>query len=361
MRTRTHAYMHTHTHMHTKCTYVRAYVCMYICIEGNWEDIDCGWQSLVQIIDHWGQYGKYLSQYAGPGHWHDPDMLLIGNNCLTTFEEQSQMALWAISAAPLIMGNDLRNISAVSKAILQNKDAIAVDQDPLGKMGYRVNMSADGHGQVWARALSDGAVAVGAYNKGGGTPSGVTLVESGAYCANATGVDNKQSFGYTLASCAAAVGMSDRCVAARAVGGIFYYSEGYNGQCTCAKDACTTRHQMGTYSIYKLSPGTPALGADVTVHFDDLVAMTAESGATASGADKGRGSSSHSSSSGNVGGGGDGFAAAASSSFSSSSYKVYDIWQGKDLGTFKDTFVAKNVGMHGTGFFRLTPVTDGSN
>ena len=100
-----------------------------------------------------GQYGKYLSQWAGPGHWHDPDMLLIGNGCLTTFEEQTQMALWSISAAPLIMGNDLRNITDASKAILLNKHAIAVDQDPLGKMGYRVNVTADGHGQVWARSV----------------------------------------------------------------------------------------------------------------------------------------------------------------------------------------------------------------
>ena len=78
-------------------------------------------------------------------------MLLIGNGCLTTAEEQTQMALWSISAAPLIMGNDLRNVAAASKAILQNNEAIAVDQDPLGKMGYRVNVSADGHGQVWGR------------------------------------------------------------------------------------------------------------------------------------------------------------------------------------------------------------------
>ena len=41
------------------------------------------WQSLTQIIEHWGRYGKYLSKWAGPGHWHDPDMLLIGNGCLT--------------------------------------------------------------------------------------------------------------------------------------------------------------------------------------------------------------------------------------------------------------------------------------
>lgn len=94
----------------------------------NWEDIDCGWSSLVQIIGHWGEWGRELAKTAGPGHWHDPDMLLIGNDCLTLAEEQTQLALWAISAAPLIMGNDLRNISAESKAVLLNKHAIAVSQ-----------------------------------------------------------------------------------------------------------------------------------------------------------------------------------------------------------------------------------------
>ena len=58
----------------------------------------------LQIIDHWGEYTAELAAWAGPGHWHDPDMLLIGNGCLTHAEEQTQMSLWAIFAAPLIMG-----------------------------------------------------------------------------------------------------------------------------------------------------------------------------------------------------------------------------------------------------------------
>lgn len=92
---------------------------------------------------------------AGPGHWHDPDMLVIGNGCLTHAEEQTQMALWSIVAAPLIMGNDLRNVSAASKAILLNVHAIAIDQDPLGKMGYRLT-SDDYTTQIWVRHLHNG-------------------------------------------------------------------------------------------------------------------------------------------------------------------------------------------------------------
>jgi|EP01046_Picozoa_sp_COSAG06_P074266 alpha-N-acetylgalactosaminidase len=70
----------------------------------NWNDIQCNWHSLGSIIDHWGDYGLSLQPFAGPGHWHDMDMLLIGNGCVTHDEEMTQMAIWAISASPLIMG-----------------------------------------------------------------------------------------------------------------------------------------------------------------------------------------------------------------------------------------------------------------
>ncbi|EDQ85367.1 uncharacterized protein MONBRDRAFT_38878 [Monosiga brevicollis MX1] len=91
----------------------------------NWNDIQCNWASLSSIIDHWGQYGETLRKYAGPGHWNDPDMLLIGNDCINADEARTQMAIWSIVAAPLIMGNDVRNISAEHRNILLNKDAIA--------------------------------------------------------------------------------------------------------------------------------------------------------------------------------------------------------------------------------------------
>ena len=107
----------------------------------NYRDIQCNWASLSGIIAHWGLYGEALQPYAGPGHWHDMDMLLIGTTsqghdggtagerCVTLEEEKTQMAIWSISAAPLIMGNDMRNVTAASKKILFNKDAIAVNQD----------------------------------------------------------------------------------------------------------------------------------------------------------------------------------------------------------------------------------------
>ena len=61
----------------------------------NWNDIQCNWNSLSSIIDHWGDYGSSLQPFAGPGHWHDMDMLLIGNGCVSIEEEFTQMAIWA--------------------------------------------------------------------------------------------------------------------------------------------------------------------------------------------------------------------------------------------------------------------------
>ena len=130
----------------------------------NWDDIQCNWNSLSSIIDDWGDWGPVLTTYAGPGHWNDPDMLLIGNDCITDAEARTQMAIWSIIAAPLIMGNDVRNLTASTLAILSNEHAIAVNQDVLGKQGLRLTASNVSE-QVWARPLHDGSVAVGLYNK----------------------------------------------------------------------------------------------------------------------------------------------------------------------------------------------------
>lgn len=88
------------------------------------------------------------------------DMLLIGNGGLNVEEAKTQMAIWSIMASPLIMGNDLRNISAEFREILLNKEVIAVNQDSLGIPGLRL---VDGNEQVWARNLSDGSYAVALY------------------------------------------------------------------------------------------------------------------------------------------------------------------------------------------------------
>jgi len=107
------------------------------------------------------------------------DMLLIGNDCITIEEQKTQMAIWSISASPLIMGNDLRKVSDTSKAILLNAEAIAVNQDSMGKMGIRhPAYTAQSGSQLWFRELANGDVAVALYNKdcnGRGDEKDITL------------------------------------------------------------------------------------------------------------------------------------------------------------------------------------------
>jgi alpha-galactosidase len=99
-----------------------------------------------------------LESYAGPGHWNDPDMLEVGNGGMSNTEYQSHFSLWAILAAPLMAGNDLRDMKPDIRNILTNKEVIAVDQDALGEQGRRV--SKDGDLEVWSKQLNDGSRAV---------------------------------------------------------------------------------------------------------------------------------------------------------------------------------------------------------
>ena len=105
-----------------------------------------------------------LARYARPGHWNDPDMLEIGNGGMTLDEYKTHMSLWAILAAPLLAGNDLTKTKPEELAILENKDAIAIDQDLLGKQGDRV--SATGPYEVWMKPMAKGRKAIGLFNRG---------------------------------------------------------------------------------------------------------------------------------------------------------------------------------------------------
>lgn len=125
----------------------------------NWYDIGHSWYSISHIIQHWGNMTEWR-KYAGPGHWNDPDMLVIGMKDGLNYEEsKTQMSLWAILAAPFLMSNDLRTIDDWAKEILLNKEVIAVDQDPLGLQGYRLSPF-EQNDQVWIRELKDGEYAI---------------------------------------------------------------------------------------------------------------------------------------------------------------------------------------------------------
>jgi alpha-galactosidase len=105
-----------------------------------------------------------LERFAGPGHWNDPDMLLVGLGKITTDEGRTQVSLWSLLAAPLIASADLRKISPENLAILSNPEIIAVDQDPAGVQGRQV--SEEGPLDIWMKVLADGSKVVGLFNRG---------------------------------------------------------------------------------------------------------------------------------------------------------------------------------------------------
>ena len=121
-----------------------------------------GGLSIAEIIDK----NADLYPWAGPGHWNDPDMLQVGNGSLTYDENKTHFSMWCMMAAPLLAGNDLRKVSKENLEILLNKEAIAIDQDPLGIQGRRYYDY--GNEEIWVKKLSDGA-AVCFYNRGNST------------------------------------------------------------------------------------------------------------------------------------------------------------------------------------------------
>jgi alpha-galactosidase len=125
-----------------------------------WEGVKTYSSGVLNILDK--QVG--LESFSGPGHWNDPDMLEVGNGGMTTEEYRAHFSLWAMLAAPLIAGNDLSAMSPETRAILTNREVIAVDQDPLGQQGRRVAKTGDL--EVWARPLKGGGRAVILLNRG---------------------------------------------------------------------------------------------------------------------------------------------------------------------------------------------------
>jgi alpha-galactosidase len=125
-------------------------------------DISDSWPSMIHIVDQSGQHAAV----AGPGGWNDPDMLEIGNGGMTDDEYRAHLSLWAVMAAPLIAGNDLRTMAPEIRAILTNTEVLAVDQDSLGTQGAKV--AEPSHGlEVWSKPLRDGARAVVLLNRTG--------------------------------------------------------------------------------------------------------------------------------------------------------------------------------------------------
>jgi alpha-galactosidase len=147
---------------------------------------DIGFSHSIQWADVLRNYDKNAlhPEAAGPGHWNDPDYLgpELG---MTPAEAQAQFSLWAVAAAPLIIGSDVRALSQQTIDMLTNRDVLAIDQDPLGVQGTAV--STQGDGQVWVKPLANGDRAVALLNRGDAplsistTATAVGLGGAGAY------------------------------------------------------------------------------------------------------------------------------------------------------------------------------------
>ncbi|SMD23301.1 NPCBM/NEW2 domain-containing protein [Kibdelosporangium aridum] len=122
-------------------------------------DINDTWPKVVEIL----KKNAPLAQYAKPGAWNDPDMLEVGNGGMTETEYRSHFSLWAMMAAPLLIGADLRKISPANMDILRNKEIIALDQDRLGVQA-RVMSQVDGK-WVFVKPLANGDTAVALFNE----------------------------------------------------------------------------------------------------------------------------------------------------------------------------------------------------
>ncbi len=131
-------------------------------------DIGDTWRSVSAI----GFAQSDLAPHAGPGHWNDPDMLVVGKvgwgptlkpTKLTPNEQITHITLWCMLAAPLLIGCDLAQMDDFTRALLTNDEVLDVDQDPLGRQGAR--RAQDGLTEVWTRPLSDGTTAVALFNR----------------------------------------------------------------------------------------------------------------------------------------------------------------------------------------------------
>lgn len=126
------------------------------------DDINDSWASMTTIAD----LNDKWASYAGPGGWNDPDMLEVGNGGMSYAEYRAHFSVWALMKSPLLIGCDVRNMTAETFEILSNEEVIAVNQDPLGVQGRKVYAyGPDGCSQVWAGPLSGQRLAVVLWNR----------------------------------------------------------------------------------------------------------------------------------------------------------------------------------------------------
>ncbi|GIF64576.1 alpha-galactosidase [Asanoa ishikariensis] len=127
------------------------------------------WRTTGDISDNWGSVLSLLDQqnglepFARNNGFNDPDMLEVGNGGMTTTEYTAHFSLWALLNSPLLLGNDLRSMSAATLGIIRNADVIAVNQDWGGSQGRKLRDF--GETEVWGKPMSDGGAAVVLFNR----------------------------------------------------------------------------------------------------------------------------------------------------------------------------------------------------
>ncbi|HWD19124.1 MAG TPA: NPCBM/NEW2 domain-containing protein [Verrucomicrobiae bacterium] len=135
------------------------------------------WRTTGDIRDSWGSLSANgfssagHETYAGPGHWNDPDMLVVGNlgwgsvrPChLTPSEQYTHLSLWCLLDSPLLIGCDMSHLDDFTKSLLSNDEVLDVNQDELGRQAARVSQA--GKLEVWAKDMADGSKAVGLFNR----------------------------------------------------------------------------------------------------------------------------------------------------------------------------------------------------
>lgn len=144
------------------------------------------WRTTDDVHDKWQHVSNSAfnedawAPYAGPGHFNDPDMLVVGvvgwghphPSHLTPDEQYTQISMWSLLSAPLILGCDLRKLDSFTLSLITNDEVLDIDQDSLGKQATRISKSGDL--EVYAKPLDDGSWAVGLINRGA-APASVAL------------------------------------------------------------------------------------------------------------------------------------------------------------------------------------------
>ncbi len=147
----------------------------------DWARLANAWRTSGDIRDNWQSMSSKgfgedkWAAFAGPGHWNDPDMLVVGmvgwgpklhNTNLSPEEQYTHITLWSLVASPLLIGCDMTQLDAFTLGLLTNDEVLAVNQDPLGKQATHVKEDSTTGVDILARPLADGTVAVGLFNRG---------------------------------------------------------------------------------------------------------------------------------------------------------------------------------------------------